>query len=150
VAPARSQGRREGDGVRVFVEPPVDAKGSTQSTFFVQGVRHRLREDPRVEAVLTTLAPGDDLVLVNEPDNPADPRAALITDRGRIALGWVPSVLLSYVHQALADSVATTVHVERANDSTIPPGYRLLVTLRGHVPPGFQAFDGSGWELHTT
>jgi hypothetical protein len=146
---ARSQGQREGDGIRVFVEPLVDEDGSTRSTFLVHGVRHRLRQDPRVEAALAALAQGEDLVLIDEPDNPADPRAVLITDQGRIPLGWVPSVLLPYVHTALAVG-ATSVRVEKVNDSNTPPGYRLLVTLHGRVPPGYRAFDGPGWEPHAS
>jgi hypothetical protein len=146
---ARSQGQREGDGIRVFVEPVVDDDGATRSTFLVHGVRHRLHADPRVEGAIAALAAGDDLQLVDEPDNPADARAVLITDQGRIALGWVPSVLLPYVHLVLADGVAN-VRVERANDSTVPPGYRLLVTLGGNISPSYRAFDGPAWEFHAS
>ena len=146
---ARSQGQREGDGIRVFMEPLVDANGATRSTFLVHGVRHRLAANPHVEAALAALVPGEQLTLVNEPDNPADAQAILVSDQRDVALGWIPSVLLTYVNTAVA-SGTTEIRVERANDPSTPPGYRLLVTLHGHVPPGHRPFHGPDWEPHTS
>ncbi len=42
---ARSQGARVGDNIRVLPEPEVDDAGRTRSTFFANGIRHRLRHD---------------------------------------------------------------------------------------------------------
>jgi len=140
---ARSQGQREGDGIRVFVEPAVDDSGRTEATFLVHGVRHRLHADPRVEQVLRALVPDEQLRLVDEPDNPADPRAVLVSHRSGVALGWVPSVLLAYVH-VVSEAQVRVLH---ANGPDVPPGYRLIVRLNGRVSPGYRAFDGPAWAL---
>lgn len=140
----RSQGQREGDGIRVFVEPAVDDSGLTEATLLVHGVRHRLRADPSVEQALRTLVPGEELRLVDEPDNPADPQAVLVSHRSGVALGWVPSVLLPYVH-TVSDP---QVRVVRRNGPDVPPGYRLVVRVEGRVSPGYRAFDGPVWAPH--
>lgn len=142
----RSQGQREGDGIRVSREPDVDQHGVTTSTFFVNGLRHRMRQDPRVVETLAGLAPGDRLTLVDEPTNREGPRALLVAERSGLALAWVPSVLLSYVHtvRSIAPPVLT---VSATNGLDVPPAYRLLVTLDGTVPEGYRPFDGPEWTL---
>lgn len=142
----RSQGQREGDGIRVFPEPSVDDDGRTISTFFVSGLRHRMTSDPRVERALETLAVGDALTLRDEPDNPADERALLVEERTGVDLAWVPSVLLDYVH-AVRSIGTPAVTVTTTNGAGVPPGYRLLVTVEGAVPPGYRPFSGAEWAL---
>jgi hypothetical protein len=71
----RSQGQREGDGIRVFPEPDVDEAGATSSTFFVSGLGDRMREDPRVEPALVRLVVGDRLRLRGERATAEDTRA---------------------------------------------------------------------------
>jgi len=112
----------------------------------VHGVRHRLRQDPAVEPALAALHVDQELDVVEEPDNPVDPQAMLVTRRGGPSLGWIPSVLLPYVHEVTATG-PSRVRVVRANGPEVPPGYRLLVGLDGHVRPGYRAFDGPDWAL---
>lgn len=140
----RSQGQREGDGIRVFSEPEVDDAGHTTATFFVSGLRHRMAADARVGCALTELRPGDGLVLVAQPDNGADSRALLVAEHGEVALAWIPSVLLPYAHE-VRSTAEPQLTVEKTNGVDVPPGYRLLVTLRGFVPPGYRAFSGPDW-----
>lgn len=142
----RSQGQREGDGIRVFAEPKIEEHGVTTSTFFVSGLRHRMQQDPEVEEALRALAPGDQLALVDEPTNREDARALLVAERSGLALAWVPSVLLSYVHtvRSIAPPVLT---VAGTNGLDVPPAYRLLVTLDGTVPEGYRPFGGPEWAL---
>lgn len=142
----RSQGQREGDGIRVFPEPDVDAAGETTSTFFVSGLRHRMRQDARVSAVLDALEPGDRLQLVDEPTNAEDPRAVLVAAGTGVPLAWVPSVLLPYVH-AVRSITEPSLTVVGTNGVDVPPAYRLLVHLRGTVAEGNQPFDGPEWTL---
>jgi hypothetical protein len=59
----------------------------------------------------------------------------------RTELAWVPDVLLDHTH-ALTGS---TVTVAAVNGSEVPAGIRLLVTLHGQVPTGYDAFDGPRW-----
>lgn len=141
----RSQGHREGDGIRLFPEPVVQPDGSTQSTFFANGLRHRLVEDSQVGAALGRLEPGADLHLVPEPDNPVDQRALLVATASGVALAWVPSVLLDYVHSLRAAGTAA-LRLEAVNGDDTPPGYRLLVTASGRMATGAAPFFGDAWE----
>lgn len=145
---ARSQGQREGDGIRVLMEPGVDVSGNTNAIFLVHGVRHRLNDDPGVDTVLSMLKHGDQLKLVNEPLNPVDSLAILVSNDGGTTLGWVPSVLLPYVHRA-QESGALQVTVLQSSGPTVPPGYRLLVEVSGRVLPGYRPFDGPDWAPYT-
>jgi hypothetical protein len=138
---ARSQGERENDGIRVFAEPEVDTAGRSSVTFFVSGLRHRLANDPAVEAALGSLVPFATLQLRDEPDNAVNPRAVLVVEQTGTALAWVPDVLLDHTHTLDHRTVAAV------NGSDVPAGFRLLVTLRGQVPMGYVAFDGPGWAL---
>ncbi len=142
----RSQGQREGDGIRVFPEPEVDEVGVTTSTFFVSGLRHRMREDSRVSAALASLTPGTRLSLVDEPTNQEDARALLVAEGTGVILAWVPSVLLSYVH-AVRSFAEPSLTVVGTNGVDVPPAYRLLVNLRGTAPEGYRPFDGPEWTL---
>lgn len=142
----RSQGQREGDGIRVFPEPSVEEDGRTMSTFFVSGLRYRMMSDPRVERALEALAVGDRLTLHDEPANPADARALLVEERTGVDLGWIPSVLLDYVH-AVRSASRPAVTVTTTNRADVPPGYRLLVTLDGVLPSGYRVFTGTEWAL---
>ena len=142
----RSQGQREGDGIRVFPEPFVDAAGGTTSTFFVSGLRHRMLQDPRVSRALHALIPGDRLTLIDEPTNLEDARALLVAEGAGLTLAWVPSVLLSYVH-AVRSMAEASLTVVGTNGPDVPPTYRLLVNLRGTAATGYRPFDGPEWTL---
>lgn len=142
----RSQGQREGDGIRVFPEPYVDAAGGTTSTFFVSGLRHRMRQDPRISGALDALTPGDRLKLIDEPTNVENARALLVAEGAGLTLAWVPSVLLSYVH-TVRSTAELSLTVVGTNGPDVPPAYRLLVHLRGTLAEGNQPFDGPEWTL---
>lgn len=142
----RSQGQREGDGVRLFAEPEVDENSATSATFFASGLRHRLVHDSDVAPALAALNVGDTLTLRAQPDNPSDDLALLVAERTGVALAWVPSVLLPYV-RAARSTAEPALSVAATKGPDVPPGYRLLVTLRGRVPAGYQPFSGAGWEL---
>ena len=142
----RSQGHREGDGIRVFPEPDVDEAGGTTSTFFVSGLRHRMGQDPRISGALDALTPGDRLRLIDEPTNAEDARALLVAEGAGLTLAWVPSVLLSYVH-TVRSTAGPLITVAGTNGPDVPPAYRLLVHLRGTVAEGYQPFNGPEWTL---
>ncbi len=91
----RSQGQREGDGIRVFPEPDVDEAGVTSLTFFVSGLGDRMRRDPRVEPALVRLAVGDRLRLLEERATAQDMRALLVVERTGVGprLGTRPSAV---------------------------------------------------------
>lgn len=141
---ARSHGQREGDGIRLFLEPRVDDDGGTESEFLVHGVRHVLQRDPQAAAVLDALTVGQHLELRPEPDNPVDERAVLVLRGGGPSLGYVPMALRDWA-RLLLDDGRSSVEVVHVNGPEVPAGYRLLVRVRGHVSPHLQPFGGSDW-----
>ena len=140
----RSQGQREGDGIRLFPEPLVTSAGETGSTFFVSGLRHRMAADPAVGAALDALRLGDRLDLRDDRSNREDSRALLVEQQSGVTIAWIPSLLLDWVH-VLRDYGPVDVLVAGRNGADVPPGYRLLVTLAGHVAPGYEPFSGPDW-----
>jgi hypothetical protein len=141
----RSEGRRSGDTIVLFPEPIVKDEGRSCCNFFVHGIRHMARARADVEDQLRRLNKGDSLALVEEPGNPVNPRALLTsTVNGDCPLGWVPDILLDYVH-AIRDSGEYQLTVRQINGPEVPIHQRLLVRLEGRVPPGFSAFSGDRW-----
>lgn len=142
---ARSEGRRSGDTILVFPEPVVRQGGATHCNFLVHGIRHMIRENATVEERLRRLSKGDSLVLIPQPANPVNRRALLTADIDTVPLGWIPDLLLDYVH-AVRDTNSYELHVQQINGPQAPIHLRLLVRLSGRVPPGFRAFSGGPWE----
>jgi len=136
---ARSEGRRTGDTVQVFPVPTVDADGTTMCRFLVHGIRHI------TGGTLPPLAPGERLDLRPEPTNDKNPDALLVCSSGGTALGYVPDLLLEYVHVVRAHGPVEVV-VEHVNGSDAPVHLRLLVRLQGDVPLGYRPMTGPTWE----
>ncbi len=141
----RSAGHRKGDTIQLCPEPFVAPDGSTRSIFLVNGVRHVLAADPTAEQRFESLQPGERLVLVDEPDNEWNTRAILVSARDGQRLGWVPDLLLDYVH-TVRDQAEPSLVVEHVNGPEAPPHLRLLVRLNGHVSAGYRPFAGSRWD----
>jgi hypothetical protein len=141
----RSGGQRKGDTVQVCPEPSVAPDGSTRSVFLVNGVRHVLEADPTAHQRFASLRPEERLVLIDEPDNDWNSRAVLVSARDGQRLGWVPDLLLDYVH-TVRDQGEPSLVVEHVNGPEAPPHLRLLVRLTGQAPAGYQPFTGPRWE----
>lgn len=141
----RSEGQRAGDFILAFPEPLRHGDGTSSTRFWVHGIRHRLKEDPQVGAILGELQDGDQLQLVLEPDNPANERAILVADAFQVGLGYVPDLLLDYIHHLRSNGEVTTT-VAHVNSADAPPNLRLLVEVRGTTEPNYTAFAGSQWE----
>lgn len=139
---ARSAGRRATDQVRVYPEPTVDpVTGVTNCIFLARGIRHIEGASERVER----LRPGDRLELRTEPHNPVNPRALLLdADRGA-PVGYVPEILLDYVH-TVGSYRGAEVRVDRVNPPPAPETLRLLCWLAGRWPPGPPPFSGPDFE----
>lgn len=142
----RSQGQREGDAIRVFPEPDVNEAGVTSSTFFVNGLGDRMREDPRVEPALVRLIVGNRLRLLEERATAEDTRALLVVERTGVALARVPGLLLSHLDEIRSHG-EPELSVADTNGLNVLPAYRLLVMLRGTAPVGYRPFDGPEWWL---
>lgn len=139
---ARSGGHRTGDSIELIPVPMVDLDGFVSFTFFSHGVRYTTEEAQNRIANLRT---GELLELVPEMTNPVNPQAMLVTERGRLLLGYVPNPLVGLVSDISSGPHALTV--ERANGSDVPFHFRLMVRLTGRVDPRRRApFTGPAWE----
>jgi hypothetical protein len=136
----RSGGRRAGDSIFLVPEPHVSESGQTSATFFVHGLRHIAGNEERI----SRLQPGESLALRDDLINQFNPSALLVTHDG-VALGWVPDLLLDYVHHA-RDRGGLALRVVQVNGPDTPPNLRLLVELTGSLPPGYEPFRGKGWD----
>ena len=143
----RSSGVRQGDAIMLFPEPLVEPSGSSRYSFLVHGVRHMAKYG--VEERIARLTQGEELALIDEPSNPVNPRALVVTSSGSHSLGWVPDLLLDYVHK-VRDTATARLLVERTNGTDVPWHLRLCVRLEGDVPPGWKPFEGPGWETFAT
>lgn len=132
---ARSGGRRAGDTIELFAEPLVTPDGRTYCTFLTHGVHHLDGAGELIEK----LHPGDELFLVNDPDNPVNPLAIKVANQDRAPLGWVPNPLLDYVHEVRRYG-SHRLTVVQANGPEVGPHLRLLVQLDGHVSPAYRPF----------
>lgn len=124
---AASGGHREGDPIELISLPEYDqATGATKAHFLAHGARYRSGE---ASNFITSLSPGDQLILRPEPTNPVDPNAIQIVGGG-LHLGFVPSPLSGYARSVL-DAGDCSLTVVRANPPETHPHLRLLLALEG-------------------
>lgn len=141
---ARSSGNRIGDTVRLSQEPLIGDDGTSQYDFPVHGVRH-VHEGARADVALSSLRDGERLSIRPEPDNPVNARALQVaTEDGEVPLGWVPDLLLDFVH-LLRDGGPTDLRVLHVNRRDQPKHLSLFVRITGLGPPGYRGFSGPGW-----
>jgi hypothetical protein len=138
---ARSEGRRRGDTVQVFPIPEVRADGSSTCRFLVHGVRHV------AGVALLPVPAGDRLTLVDEPGNPVNDQAVVVSSAAGVRLGYVPDLLLEHL-RAMRGEAAVEVTLEHVNGPEAPPHLRLLARLDGRVPPAYQPMSGPSWAPH--
>ncbi|WP_299038518.1 hypothetical protein [uncultured Pseudokineococcus sp.] len=136
---SRSGGHRAGDAVELSPVPSADADGRSSCVFLVHGIRHM----PGSDAALDSLEEGDELALMPQPENRHNARALLVSARDSAPVGWVPDVLLDYVH-GLAQPV---VRVVRVNGPDVGSRLRLLVRVDGGAVAGWAPFSGPDWDV---
>jgi hypothetical protein len=141
---ARAEGRLAGDTIQLVPEPCVEADGTTWGRFLVAGIRYQLKDPIERERVLDTVCAGDLLALTDEPTNPKNKRAILTTTKTGVHVGWVPDMLLDYVHVVKAFRVPEVTVIHK-NGSKSPDHMRLLVELRGAVSREYVPFGGPKW-----
>jgi hypothetical protein len=144
---ARTEGKLASDTIQLIPEPAVEEDRTTWGRFLVAGIRWRLKDPTEREQVLAAIQPGEHLQLTDEPTNRKNPRAILTTTSTGAAVGWVPDLLLDYVHTVM-DEGTSEVSVIHKNGPDAPSHMRLLVELRGTVPHGYAPFDGPKWATY--
>ena len=142
----RSGGHRVGDTIQLLPVPSVSVDGSTSCEFLISGVRHRMIDDDQVANTLDALKPGDVLSLLEEPTNPVNGRALVALCEDGVTIGWVPDLLLDYVH-ALRDVGTDETVVAHVNGPGTPPHLRVLARITGQVGPDFRPFEGEAWQV---
>lgn len=139
---SRSGGERKGDAVQVIEEPRVDLLGITEAVFLVRGARYAT-SDYGSESAAQALTSGDRLSMVPDPSNPANPSALLVSTAAGLPIGWIPDLLIPYVH--IVQENESRLVLLRNNGLEAPWHLRLLAQLTGQTEPGYRAFIGPGW-----
>jgi hypothetical protein len=139
----RSAGVRKGDAIMLFPEPRIEPNGATRCFFLVHGVRHMAKFG--AESQIAALVPGDPLFLQPQPTNDYNPKALVVTTTSGQPLGYIPDLLLDYVHEVLRKG-EPTLTVERTNGADAPWHLRLFVRFSGRVSSGYEPFSGPEWE----
>lgn len=116
---ARTGGPRATDTFHV-VDDFESAGGMCRGEFFASGVRH-------VNPDLNELQVGERLELVDEPSNPVNSRAVLLSS-GSVQVGWIPDWLLDDLHRQRSAGASVDVFVEQINRDA-PPHLALLCRL---------------------
>jgi hypothetical protein len=140
----RVGGQRKADNVQVVEAPAIHSNWATEHDFLVHGLRHSALTPERREEVLGGLKAGARLELVPQPDNPVNRSALVVATTDNVGLGWVPDLLLEYVH-AVRSRGRAALSVVRVNGPDSPSHLRLVVQLRGQVPEGYRPFTGPTW-----
>jgi hypothetical protein len=117
-----SGGGRTGD---TYELTPLPEPGPVELHFLVHGIRHLTTEE---QGRIDSLSAGQHLRLLEEPGNPVNERALLVTDDGA-RLGYVPDPLLDYVHDIIRHTYSLVV--VRINPAEAGLHLRLLVSLSG-------------------
>lgn len=131
----RSNGQRKGDTVQVILEPAIDPDGGLDHAFLLSGARHAPGDAP---GVIDHLPEGSALTIRSQSDNQVNPHAQLICTANGEPIGWVPDALLDTV-QAVRTGDYQLVAMQ-VNGRQWPSHMRVVLRLRGSVPPAFQAF----------
>lgn len=120
---ARTGGGKATDTFHLM-DIPLERNHAFESRFFVSGVRHRAN----IESTLLRLQPGDPLRLAQEPQNPGNPRAVLVSAMTGEHVGYVPDWLCDDVTRLLNDGWNVNASVERVNGDA-PDHVKLLCRI---------------------
>jgi hypothetical protein len=91
------------------------------------------------------LRAGERLSVRAEPDNPVNPRALQVaTLDGEVVLGWVPDLLLEFVH-LLRESGPVAITVLHASRRDQPQHLSLIVHIQGVGAASYRGFSGAAW-----
>jgi hypothetical protein len=130
-----TEGMRQTDSIEVFPCPTPDSHGCYVNKFFMHGLRYM----PAAHERVGRLAEGENLSLMADLLNTADPHAvALRTESDRVLVGYVPRYLAHDVWKLLTncDPDFVSVRVERVNRDA-PLQQRLLCRMNACWPEEF-------------
>ncbi len=141
-----TEGIRRTDWIEVFPCPVPDGDGRFRQRFFLHGLRH-MGEPARSR--LARLEPGEELLPMLDPANPADAAAiALRTQSGdRLMLGYIPRYLARDIGTVLRECLPGHFKfvVQQVNPDA-PMQQRLLCRLEACWPEEFQPCSGDEFQ----
>lgn len=140
---SRSGGEQKGDSVYLAEAPAIADDGATESVFLIRGVSYAVRSFDSLLAA-ESLRAGDELAIVDDETNEANPAALLLATADGMAVGWVPDLLIDYASQVRAGADGA-VRLLQNNGSDAPWHARLLVRISGRIAPDTAMFTGDGW-----
>ncbi len=138
----RSEGWKATDRVEVFAHPDRTSDGALTTLFFVRGIRH-LSGAPQA---ISEVRPGDALEPMDEPTNPVNQRAILVSTRTGHQVGWVPDCLVDTFHELREHDALVEVTAEHVNPESAPSHMRLLCRLRAPWPDGYEPLTGPDYQ----
>jgi len=135
----RSEGVRTTDRIEVFPDAERTAAGELSTRFFARGIRHRSGASEAVGQ----LCVGDELVLVDEPENEVNARALLLHTRTGQCVGWAPDYLLDLLHDLREiNGEPSPITVEHVNPPSVAAHLRLLCRVVAPWPASYEPFTG--------
>jgi hypothetical protein len=141
---ARSEGVRTTDRIEVFPDAERTGDGALATRFFVRGIRHQ----PGAAEAVDQLRAGDELELVDEPENEVNARALLLHTRTGECVGWAPEYLLDLLHDLhQLNGERPSITVEHVNPRSVAPHLRLLCRAQAPWPDGYRPFTGPEFQL---
>lgn len=142
---AVSGGRRRTDNLEVFPKIMRAPDGGFRARFFLHGCRYTT---DAAQNRVSQLAPGDELRVALELNNPATSLALQIQTSDYHMIGWAPRYLISDLKMAIEDCPeAVKGRLVRVNPAPAPANQRMLVELSGHLPANCDPMSGEDFQL---
>lgn len=133
---ARSGGVRVTDRLEVYAPPRFEA-GACELHFLLRGVRHL---PPGVEARVARLEPGERLYVMRDVQNEFNAEALLLRTADKVAVGYVPDLLVDDLSRLSLAPDNPVVTIERVNAPPSPAQHRVLCRLHARWPAGLRPF----------
>jgi hypothetical protein len=131
---SRSGGEQKGDSVYLAEAPIVGDDGATKSVFLARGASYATRQFG-TEVAANALRASDNLTLVDDSSNEANPQALLLETPRGAPIGWVRDLLIDYARRVRAAGGSVQL---LQNDGRLAPWHvRFLVQISGRITPGF-------------
>lgn len=137
-------GERQTDSLEVFPQVSKHPDGTIRCRFFLHGLRH---VSAAARARAEQLAGGEALQVAVEVNNPATTYAVQIQTTDCHLIGWAPRYLVSDLRAALLEHATVSATVQRINRLDAPFARRVLVELRGGVPPDFEPMTSEEYRV---
>jgi len=137
-------GERQTDSLEVFPKVRRHPDGTVRCRFFLHGLRHVA---PAARARAEDLEVEENLQVAIEVNNPATVCAVQLQTSDGHLIGWAPRYLVSDLRVALLEHPRVTAQVRRINRMGAPFARRVLIELRGSVPPDFEPMSSEDYEV---